>query len=143
MEMTRQRHSESVRESVYDDCPYCTAAARSRAPRQRAERIGGLMLGWTLGGHPSPNLEAAVAGLEGRELESVARRRHGDALVPAVVEAWRLISAEIAAAKRLHQLQSADSRIGFEATNHYFYVPLDLVEKVVHCRWLLDETGGG
>jgi ribonuclease G len=23
MEMTRQRHSESVRSSVYDDCPYC------------------------------------------------------------------------------------------------------------------------
>ena len=23
MEMTRQRHSESVRAAVYDDCPYC------------------------------------------------------------------------------------------------------------------------
>ena len=24
MEMTRQRHTESVHEAVYDDCPYCT-----------------------------------------------------------------------------------------------------------------------
>src|SRR5258708_23659839 len=25
LEMTRQRHSESVRSAVYDDCPYCKA----------------------------------------------------------------------------------------------------------------------
>jgi ribonuclease G len=31
MEMTRQRHTESVRASVYDDCPTAKAAARSRA----------------------------------------------------------------------------------------------------------------
>jgi hypothetical protein len=252
--------------------PYIPAVAQAweHGHNLRAEEIGGLMLGWTLGGHPSPNLEAAVAGLEGRDLEWVAERRHGQALVPTVVEAWRgystafrefpyhigsvytapwqmgpanllwakptgfaatmvglpyddtrswcsiypldtwcaqlekvaagfqqtlarlrsavrlpvpstiepelryaeacalhwlsaaqqarwtalrdagkagstsareWVRAEIAAARRLHQLQSIDSRIGFEATNHYFYVPLDLVEKVIHCRWLLDETG--
>jgi hypothetical protein len=253
--------------------PYIPAVAQAwqHGRNLRAEQIGGLMLGWTLGGHPSPNLEAAVAGLEGQDLESVARRRHGHELVSAVVEAWRgystafgefpyhigsvytapwqmgpanllwarptgytatmvglpyddtkswrsiypldiwcaqleqvasgfqdtlarlraalddsvppslepelryaeacalhwqsaaqqarwtalrdagaaatpaahdLVRAEIGAAKRLHQLQSNDSRIGFEATNHYFYVPLDLVEKVIHCRWLLDQTDG-
>ena len=47
------------------------------------------MLGWTLGGHPSPNLEAAVAGLEGRELEEVARRRHGARHADCALEAWR------------------------------------------------------
>ena len=31
-----------------------------------------------------------------------------------------------------------DSRIGFEASNQYYYVPLDLVEKVLNCRDLLD-----
>jgi len=248
--------------------PYIPAVAHAweHGNNLRAERIGGVMLGWTLGGHPSPNLEAAVAGLEGRDLEWVARRRHRAQWVPAVVEAWRgfsaafrefpyhigsvytapwqmgpanllwaqptgysatmvglpyddtrswrsiypldiwcaqlekvasgfqaslarlrnavgdpvpsslepdlryaeacawhwqsaaqqarwtalrdagqadtpaardLLKAEITAAKRLHQLQSADSRIGFEATNHYFYVPLDLVEKVIACRRLL------
>ena len=55
----------------------------------REEKISGLMLGWTLGGHPSPNLEAAVAGLEGRELEEVARRRHGARHAECALEAWR------------------------------------------------------
>jgi hypothetical protein len=226
----------------------------------REEKISGLMLGWTLGGHPSPNLEAAIAGLEGRELEEVARRRHGARHADCALEAWRgysrafrefpfhvgcvyhapwqmgpanplwseptgyastmvglpyddvtrwrsiypaevwcaqlekvadgfdattarlrteagdnppeslreelrfaeacaihwrsaanqarwialrdasepdprgmraLLRAEIELARRQHRLQSVDSRIGFEASNHYFYVPLDLVEKVV------------
>lgn len=49
---------------------------------------------------------------------------------------WReLCDAEARLAVRLHALQSRDSRIGFEASNQYYYVPLDLVEKVVNCRW--------
>jgi len=28
MEMTRQRHSESVHAAVYDDCPYCKGRER-------------------------------------------------------------------------------------------------------------------
>ncbi len=48
-----------------------------------------------------------------------------------------LIEAEIDAAKRLYTLDSADSRIGYEASNHYFYVPIDLIEKVVSCRSIL------
>lgn len=42
-------------------------------------------------------------------------------------------------ALRLYQLQMADARLGFEATNHYFYVPLDLAEKVLNCDHLLRE----
>jgi hypothetical protein len=48
----------------------------------------------------------------------------------------RLIDAEMTLAKRLHALQSRDARLGFEASNQYFYIPLDLVEKVINCRWL-------
>lgn len=55
-------------------------------------------------------------------------------------EARRLLEAEIVLAKRLFTLQRADSRIGFEAQNQYFYVPLDLVEKVVACRYVLDQS---
>lgn len=51
------------------------------------------------------------------------------------------IASEIELATRLHAIQQNDSRIGFEATNHYFYVPLDLAEKVVNCRYLLDRLG--
>jgi hypothetical protein len=50
-----------------------------------------------------------------------------------------LVRNELALARRLHALQSADSRLGFEASNHYFYVPMDLAEKVINCRWLLDK----
>jgi ribonuclease G len=31
MEMTRQRHTESVRESVYDDCPYCKGRGKVKS----------------------------------------------------------------------------------------------------------------
>jgi hypothetical protein len=249
--------------------PYIPAVAQAweHGVALRGEGVDGLMLGWTLGGHPSPNLEAVIAGLEGRGLEGVARRWHGEELAGVVQESWqgysrafrefpfhvgavyhapwhmgpsnllwpeatgyagtmvglpyddierwravypvevwcgqlekvaagfdaarekllaglggirggraleeelrfaeacaihwrsaatqarwlgmrgegragsdearRYVEREIRDAKRLHALQSADSRIGFEASNHYFYVPLDLVEKVVQCRWLL------
>jgi hypothetical protein len=48
----------------------------------------------------------------------------------------RLCAAEAALAIRLHALQSCDSRIGFEASNQYYYTPHDLVEKVINCRWV-------
>ena len=51
----------------------------------------------------------------------------------------RLLHQEIGLARRLHRLQTHDSRLGFEASNQYFYVPLDLAEKVVNCRYLLDQ----
>lgn len=54
-----------------------------------------------------------------------------------------LLRSEIALAKRLYELQSIDSRIGFEASNHYFYIPDDLKEKVLNCRYLLENWVGG
>jgi len=32
MEMTRQRHTESVRAAVYDDCPYCKGRGKVKSP---------------------------------------------------------------------------------------------------------------
>ncbi|MBI3877516.1 MAG: Rne/Rng family ribonuclease, partial [Verrucomicrobia bacterium] len=32
MEMTRQRHTESVRSTTYDDCPYCEGRAKVKSP---------------------------------------------------------------------------------------------------------------
>lgn len=43
-------------------------------------------------------------------------------------------------ARRLFHLAKADSRIGFEASNHYYYVPLDLVEKVINCQWISEQV---
>ena len=38
-----------------------------------------------------------------------------------------------------HQVGGRGSRIGFEATNHYMYYPLDMVEKVVNCDYVLNK----
>ena len=50
----------------------------------------------------------------------------------------RCLQSEIELARQLFTLAREDSKIGFEASNHYYYVPLDLVEKVINCRWIAD-----
>jgi hypothetical protein len=50
----------------------------------------------------------------------------------------KILLQEIGLAKRMALLQGGDSRLGFEASNHYFYVCNDLAEKVLNCRDLLD-----
>jgi hypothetical protein len=50
----------------------------------------------------------------------------------------RIAADEIRNARRLFTLARQDPRIGFEASNHYYYLPLDLVEKVVNCRYIQD-----
>ena len=54
-------------------------------------------------------------------------------------EIRKAINSEMALAKELYALSCDDSRIGFEPSCQYFYLPLDLVEKVVNCRWLLTQ----
>ncbi len=65
-----------------------------------------------------------------------------DALIAAQDDAARdnlrrevitILDREIELARRMFALSSADSRLGYEASNHYYYVPLDLVEKVINC----------
>lgn len=48
------------------------------------------------------------------------------------------LESEIELSKQLLPLVLEDSRIGFEPSCQYFYLPLDLVEKVINCRWLLE-----
>ena len=72
----------------------------------------------------------------------LARRRLNVAKTPddvrsACAELERLLRTEMELARRLHALQTRDSRIGFEASNQYYYVPLDLAEKVINCHDLL------
>lgn len=47
-----------------------------------------------------------------------------------------ILNREIELARSMFKLSSADSRLGYEASNHYYYTPLDLVEKVVSCEYL-------
>ena len=46
------------------------------------------------------------------------------------------LESEISLAKEQYALVCEDSRIGFEPSCQYFYMPQDLLEKVVNCRWL-------
>ncbi|WP_270087885.1 hypothetical protein [Sphingobacterium sp. SYP-B4668] len=48
-----------------------------------------------------------------------------------------LLEHELSIARRLAEIQSNDSRIGFEASNQYFYVGQDLHEKVINCYDLI------
>jgi hypothetical protein len=54
-----------------------------------------------------------------------------------------ILTEEEELAKRLILAQSRDSRIGFEATNHYMYVQNDLIEKVLNCRDLKEKIQSG
>jgi hypothetical protein len=55
----------------------------------------------------------------------------------------RLLDAEARAAEALYPLARRDSRLGFEASNHYFYRPLDLVEKVIACEDVKQRLAAG
>ena len=54
-----------------------------------------------------------------------------------------ILTEEIDLAKQLHDITGRDSRIGFEASNHYYYGPNDLLEKVVNCESLLHQSSPG
>lgn len=49
-----------------------------------------------------------------------------------------LAEDEIDLAKKLYIRTQEDSRLGFESTNQYFYLPNDLLEKIVNGRWVID-----
>jgi len=51
----------------------------------------------------------------------------------------QLAAEEAAIAIQLYKLTKQDPRIGFEPSNHYFYLPVDLLEKLINCRYVLDE----
>jgi hypothetical protein len=62
-----------------------------------------------------------------------AQRQH------AVGQIRRIVADEIHLARQLFSLARIDSRIGFEASNQYYYLPLDLVEKVINCEDVLKD----
>jgi hypothetical protein len=54
-----------------------------------------------------------------------------------LAELKQCLKSEIELARQLFVIAREDSRIGYEPTCQYFFLPLDLVEKVINCRWLL------
>ncbi|MCC6820090.1 MAG: hypothetical protein IT579_05095, partial [Verrucomicrobia subdivision 3 bacterium] len=69
--------------------------------------------------------------------KAIAAAKHADDSAPHRAAVAKVLQEEIALARRLHAIQLRDSRIGFEASNQYYYVPIDLMEKVLNCRDLL------
>ena len=53
-----------------------------------------------------------------------------------------ILQEEIALAKLQMRALRADSRMGYEASNHYYYTENDLMEKVVSCERLIRELTG-
>ena len=51
-----------------------------------------------------------------------------------------IVRDEIEIARRLFALTRKDSRIGYEASNHYYYLPVDLMEKAIDCQYILDHV---
>jgi hypothetical protein len=63
---------------------------------------------------------------------------------PALAERMSKIAREeIELAKRQYAIAREDSAIAFEASNHYYYRPLDLVEKVLNCHYIINALQSG
>jgi hypothetical protein len=63
---------------------------------------------------------------------------------PEAVDRMRaLVKAEMELARRLYPLARSHSVIAYEATNHYYYRPADLAEKILNCQWLLENELNG
>ncbi len=65
------------------------------------------------------------------------KKRSPNSVAQVLKELEETLRSEMALAQRLYQIQTRDSRIGFEASNQYYYVPMDLAEKVLNCHDLL------
>jgi hypothetical protein len=52
-------------------------------------------------------------------------------------ERREILKEELRLARELHGIVQRDSRIGFEAANHYSYTLNDLKEKVIQCEWMM------
>ena len=68
----------------------------------------------------------------------MVKRPFGDLLAGNVCHVHVRTRRELETAKRHLALVRADSRIGYECSNHYFYLPHDLIEKVLCCRDVFD-----
>jgi hypothetical protein len=46
---------------------------------------------------------------------------------------------ELRLAKAQYLLVRRHSLLAYEGSNHYYYRPLDLAEKILNCRWILSQ----
>lgn len=53
-----------------------------------------------------------------------------------------IAQAEKNVARQMHELSRNDSRLGFEASNHYYYTLNSLAEKIINCEYIIDKLSG-
>ncbi|MDR2439245.1 MAG: hypothetical protein LBE12_07750 [Planctomycetaceae bacterium] len=53
-------------------------------------------------------------------------------------ELRKILTNELHITKEMYHLAKSDSRIGYESSNHYFYIPIDLAEKIISIRYFLE-----
>ena len=47
-----------------------------------------------------------------------------------------VLSAELRIAKEMYRLAKSDAQIGYESSNHYFYIPMDIAEAIISARYV-------
>ena len=52
-----------------------------------------------------------------------------------------IISAELQVAKEMYRLAKSDAQIGYESSNHYFYIPIDIAEAIISARYVRNVLG--
>jgi hypothetical protein len=93
--------------------------------------------------------DLAIAETCGIHFQSTANQlefyilRDGEPSAEAKARMRELARQEIDLAVRLYPLAKRHSVIAYEASNHYYYRPTDLLEKIVNCRYLLDHELNG
>lgn len=116
-----------------------------------ADQFAKVAAGWMAGAqmlqeidHPAARDEALITRAAAIHFQSVANqsrfimaRQAGDK-----AKMIDLARQEAALARTLLDITLLDSRIGFEASNHYYYVPQDLMEKVINCHWVMQKAAG-
>ena len=75
------------------------------------------------------------------QVEFYILRSRGDKAALAAMRA--IAEREIDLARRQYHCAKSNSTIAYEASNHYYYTPLDLVEKILNCRYVIDRQIGG
>jgi hypothetical protein len=75
-------------------------------------------------------------------LRDNSAKGYGEELSRAKTRMREIALEEIQLAREQYDLARLHSIIGYEASNHYYYRPLDLVEKVLNCQQVLDELDG-
>ena len=53
----------------------------------------------------------------------------------------KTITAELQTARDMYRLAKSDSRIGYESSNHYFYLTIDIAEAIISARHVWQYVG--